>query len=122
MREKFGVEPALIPDYLALVGDAADGYPGHRGHRCGDRSPAPEPHTGPIEALPDRVLGERRELALLFKELATLRTRREALPSDVDDLRWRGPTDAFAAWTARMGAPALLARAAHAAEGARDAR
>src|SRR6059058_3031389 len=73
IREKFGVDPPLIPDLLALVGDAADGYPGIAG--IGARTAAQLlNHHGPIENFPPRVLGERRDLALLFKNLATLRT------------------------------------------------
>src|SRR5947199_2105649 len=73
VRAKFGVEPALIPDYLALVGDAADGYPGIPG--IGAKTAARllnEP--GIIEDFPPAVLGDKRDLALLFKDLATLRT------------------------------------------------
>jgi len=120
IREKFGVLPALIPDYLALVGDAADGYPGIRGigavgaARLLDRN-------GPIERFPPEVLGNQLADALLFKDLATLRDD-EILFSDVEALRWRGPTDAFAAWTARIGAPDLLRRClrAQAVASARD--
>ena len=108
VREKFGVEPALIPDFLALVGDAADGYPGLSG--IGSVSAARLLNRyGAIEAFPPTVLGDRRDLALLFKRLATLRTD-APLFRNVDKLRWRGPTDAFAAWTERMGAPRLLER------------
>jgi hypothetical protein len=64
---------------------------------------------GAIENFPPAVLGERRDLALLFKNLATLRTDAE-LFRDVDELRWRGPTAAFASWTKRMEAPRLLER------------
>src|SRR5436189_1086661 len=72
VRAKFGVEPARIPDYLALVGDSSDGYPGIPawGPKSAQRLIA---RYGPIEAFPDEVLGERREAALLFKRLATLR-------------------------------------------------
>ncbi|HEX7273710.1 MAG TPA: hypothetical protein VF420_16320, partial [Casimicrobiaceae bacterium] len=65
---------------------------------------------GPIEKFPPDLLGERRERALLFKKLATLRTD-APLFRDVDELRWRGPEKAFAAWTERMDAPQLLERA-----------
>src|SRR5262252_9596069 len=100
VRAKFGVEPALIPDFLALVGDAADGYPGLSG--IGSVSAARLLNRyGAIEAFPPTVLGDRRDLALLFKRLATLRTD-APLFRNVDELRWRGPTDAFAAWTERM--------------------
>ena len=108
VRAKFGVEPALIPDFLALVGDAADGYPGLSG--IGSVSAARLLNRyGAIEAFPPTVLGDRRDLALLFKRLATLRTD-APLFRNVDELRWRGPTDVFAAWTERMGAPRLLER------------
>ena len=108
VREKFGVEPNLIPDFLALVGDAADGYPGIAGIGAVGAARLLNRH-GAIETFPPDVLGERRELALLFKDLATLRTD-APLFRDVDALRWRGPTSAFAAWTERMEAPRLLER------------
>ena len=115
VREKFGVEPALIADFLALVGDAADGYPGIAGIGAVGAARLLNRH-GPIEAFPPEVLGERREQALLFKRLATLRSD-APLFDDVDRLRWRGPTAGFAAWTQRMNAQRLLERclAAHAA-------
>lgn len=108
VRRKFGVEPELIPDLLALVGDPQDGYPGIRGI---GRSTAARllNRYGPIEAFPAGVLGEERERALLFKDLATLRTD-APLFQDVDELRWRGPTSGFAAWTERMGDGRLLDR------------
>jgi 5'-3' exonuclease len=109
VRDKFGVAPALIPDYLALVGDAADGYPGIKG--IGAVGAARLLNTyGPIERFPPGVLGDQREAALLFKQLAMLRTDAE-LFRDVEELRWRGPTRAFAAWTEHIGAPRLLQRA-----------
>jgi 5'-3' exonuclease len=109
VREKFGVEPALIPDLLALVGDAADGYPGIKG--IGAVGAARLLNTyGPIERFPAGVLGDQLEAAMLFKRLATLRTDAK-LFRDVEQLRWRGPTKAFAAWTERMNAPKLLQRA-----------
>ena len=64
---------------------------------------------GAIEDFPPDVLGERRELALLFKKLATLKTD-APLFRDVEELRWRGPTPTFASWTERMEAPRLLER------------
>ena len=71
--EKFGVNPQLIPDLLALVGDAADGYPGIPG--IGAKTAAQLLNRdGQIENFPSNVLGEQRDLALLFKNLATLRT------------------------------------------------
>ena len=63
-----------------------------------------------MEAFPEKVLGKRREQALLFKRLATLRTD-ALLFNDVDELRWPGPTSAFAALTTKMGEPRLLDRA-----------
>ena len=108
VREKFGVEPGLIPDFLALVGDAADGYPGIAG--IGTVTAAQLLNRyGRIEDFPPAVLGERRKLALLFKDLATLRTD-APLFRDVDELRWRGPTGSWASWTTRMKAPRLLER------------
>ena len=99
----------MIPDFLALVGDAADGYPGISGigRKTAARLIA---RYGAIEAFPPDVLGEQRELALLFKDLATLRTD-APLFDDIETLRWRGPTAAFAAWPARFGHARLRARA-----------
>ncbi len=108
VRQKFGVEPALVPDWLALVGDAADGYPGIAGIGAVGAARLLNRH-GPIESFPANVLGDRREAALLFKRLATLRTDAK-LFDDVDDLRWRGPAETFAAWTRRAEAPKLLER------------
>ena len=108
IREKFGVSPQLIPDLLALVGDAADGYPGIPG--IGARTAAQLLNRyGQIENFPSNVLGEQRDLALLFKKLATLRTD-APLFKKVETLRWRGATPAFAAWADRMEAPRLLER------------
>jgi 5'-3' exonuclease len=113
VREKFGVEPGLIPDFLALVGDAADGYPGIPGIGAVTAARLLNEH-GAIEAFPLTVLGDKRADALLFKKLATLRTD-APLFQEVEDLRWRGPTTAFAAWTERIGAPRLLERSRQAA-------
>ena len=108
VRQKFGVEPALIPDFLALVGDAADGYPGIPG--IGAVTAAQHLNRyGPIEKFPREVLGERRAEALLFKKLATLRTDAR-LFREVETLRWLGPTDAFAEWAKRIDAPRLMER------------
>ncbi len=108
IREKFGVSPQLIPDLLALVGDAADGYPGIPG--IGARTAAQLLNRyGQIENFPSNVLGEQRDLALLFKKLATLRTD-APLFKKVETLRWRGATPGFAAWADRMEAPRLLER------------
>src|SRR5256886_733102 len=108
VREKFGVEPVLIPDFLALVGDAADGYPGIPGIGAVSAARLLNKH-GVIEDFPATVLGDSRELALLFKRLATLRTD-APLFRNVDELRWRGSTDAFAACVERLGEPRLLQR------------
>jgi 5'-3' exonuclease len=109
VRAKFGVDPELIPDYLALVGDSADGYPGIAG--IGAKGAATLiGRYGAIELFPPEVLGERKRLALQFKELALLRTDAK-LFEDVDELRWRGPGDAFSAMCERLDAPDLLARA-----------
>jgi len=109
VREKFGVEPARIPDLLALVGDSADGYPGIRGiGRVGAARLIAK--YGALEDFPPQALGEQRALALLFKDLATLRSN-AALFGRVDELRWHGPAARFAATAERLGDPKLLARA-----------
>ena len=109
VRAKFGVSPALIPDYLALVGDSADGYPGMAG--IGPKGAARLlARYGRIEDFPPQVLGERRKLALLFKKLATLRTD-APLFRNIDELRWDGPTDKFSGCCERLDAPQLLTRA-----------
>ncbi|MDQ6654235.1 MAG: flap endonuclease, partial [Verrucomicrobiota bacterium] len=113
IREKFGVDPRLIPDLLALIGDAADGYPGIRGFGAKTAARALNLH-GPIENFPADILREQRNLALLFKNLATLRTDAQ-LFDDVQTLHWRGHTPAFAEWTQRMEAPRLLERSLAAA-------
>ena len=109
VREKFGVEPRQIPDFLALVGDSADGYPGIEG--IGEVGAARLVRQyGAIEDFPPQSLaGERREHALLFKRLATLRTD-APLFKDVEELRWRGATEAFDAWAAKIGDARLLSR------------
>jgi 5'-3' exonuclease len=114
VRKKYGVNPILIPDFLALVGDSADGYPGISGIGKTDAARLLNQY-GPIEDFPEKVLAGRREQALLFKRLATLRTD-ALLFSNVDQLRWRGPTSAFAELTTKMGEPRLLARANAVAE------
>ena len=112
VRRKFGVEPILIPDFLALVGDAADGYPGIAGIGAVTAAQLLNRH-GRIEDFPPALLGDRRQLALLFKELATLKTD-APLFGDVDVLRWRGATGAFPSWSERMKAPQLLERCSRA--------
>jgi 5'-3' exonuclease len=116
VMRKFGVRPASIPDYLALVGDSADGYPGLPG--WGTKSAAAVlAKFGRIESIPKdwrewnvdifnsatlcRTLSAQWDLAVLFRTLATLRTD-IALFDDVDRLRWNGPTDAFASLGARL--------------------
>ncbi|MEJ6020624.1 5'-3' exonuclease [Ramlibacter sp. PS4R-6] len=109
VRAKFGVDPGHIPDWLALVGDSADGYPGIEGIGTVTAARLVNQH-GAIESFPPQVLGERRAEALLFKRLATLVTNKR-LFRNVDTLRWRGPRRQFAAWTERIEAPRLLERA-----------
>ncbi len=87
VRRKFGVDPERIPDFLALVGDSADGYPGLDGYGPVGAARLINRY-GAIEDFPPEVLGERRELALLFKNLATLRTDAR-LFDDVEELRFR---------------------------------
>ena len=107
---KFGVAPERIPDYLALVGDAADGYPGMPG--IGPKTAAQLiARYGPLEAFPPESLRGGVEEALLFKRLATLRAD-APLFSDVDALRWRGPTAAFPAAAGKIGDARLLPRVA----------
>ncbi len=126
VRDRFGVLPGSIPDYLALVGDSADGYPGLPG--WGERS------TGAVmglyehlESIPPRAsdwkvqvrgadrlaatLQDKFELALLFRDLATLRTKEPAISSP-DELRWRGPGSGFADICGRLDAAQLATRVA----------
>jgi 5'-3' exonuclease len=115
---RFGVPPASIPDYLALVGDAADGYPGLPG--WGPKSTAAVlARFGHLDSIPDdcrewrgavtnaaalaATLSAGRDLARLFRTLATLRTDIPLVES-VDELRWRGPTSAYAEWKERFDA------------------
>ena len=127
--EKFGVAPSSIPDWLALVGDSADGFPGLAG--WGKRSAsAVLAHYGTIDDIPPKVadwddgvrkqvrnsaglaarLVDERELALLFRRLATLQVERDLL-RDVDDLAWQGPTPAFAEMSELLRDPRLAERA-----------
>jgi 5'-3' exonuclease len=125
VRRKFGVSPASIPDWLALVGDSADGFPGLPG--WGARSAATVlARYEHLEHIPKlamewdvavrgamrlaTTLAEQRERAMLFRELATLRAD-APIGADVDALRWTGPRDDFAAWSARLGTPSLHERA-----------
>jgi 5'-3' exonuclease len=106
VRVKFGVAPELIPDYLALVGDSADGYPGIKG--IGAKGAASLLNRyGPIESFPPTILSETRELALLFKRLATLRTDAK-LFSNVDELRWQGARHDFAETARNLGSDSLI--------------
>lgn len=106
---KFGVKPNLIPDFLALVGDSADGYPGIKG--IGKKGAAQLLNQyGTIEKFPEKVLKAQREQALLFKRLATLRIDAK-LFKNVDELKWDGPTSSFAKLMKKMDEPRLLARA-----------
>ena len=108
VRAKYGVSPTFIPDYLALVGDAADGYPGIPGYgpktaaRLIDR-------YGRLEDSPLEALKDHRERALLFKKLATLRTD-APLFVDVEHLRWRGATASFASVAEKIGDARLATR------------
>jgi len=108
VREKFGVAPKFIPDYLALVGDAADGYPGIPGYGPKGAARLIDLY-GPIEEFPPDVLRDKQELALLFKDLATLRTN-APLFDNVDELRWRGATKEFKSVAAKLGDDRLLKR------------
>ncbi len=111
VREKFGVDPPMIPDFLALVGDSADGYPGIP--KVGKVTAARLINThGPLEDFPAEVLSDdKRELALLFKDLATLRAGADVI-GGVDDLRFRGPQSDFAAVAKSLGDARLAERAA----------
>jgi 5'-3' exonuclease len=123
---KFGVSPASIPDWLALVGDAADGFPGLPGWGAASAAAVLAryehlehiPEQGAEWDVPVRgaarlavTLAEQRERARLFRTLATLRVD-APIGVDVDGLRWTGPRPDFAAWAARLGTPALHERAA----------
>ncbi|MFN2442640.1 MAG: 5'-3' exonuclease H3TH domain-containing protein [Thermoanaerobaculia bacterium] len=108
VRKKFGVDPRGIPDWLALVGDAADGYPGIPGIGAVTAARLVNRH-GAIEEFPSEVLGEQRELALLFKDLATLRSD-APLFKRIEELEWRGPGPEFESWAGRLGDPRLLDR------------
>jgi 5'-3' exonuclease len=123
--EKFGVYPQSIPDYLALVGDSADGFPGLPGFGAKSAAALLRRYEH-LEEIPDDgrlwdIVGLRsvdrlaatltagRAVAELFKVLATLRT--DADVGQVDDWEWTGPTDDLAAWCERLGSPRLLNRA-----------
>ena len=109
VKQKYGVDPRHIPDFLALVGDSADGYPGIAGIGRVTAARLINRH-GAIEKFPEEALGKNRELALLFKNLATLRTN-APLFKTVDSLKWRGPTKGFPGWAKKLGDERLIARA-----------
>jgi 5'-3' exonuclease len=129
VQEKYGVLPPSIPDWLGLVGDSADGYPGLPGWGAKSTAAVLRRYTH-IENVPARgerwdihvsgakrlagVLVERMEEALLFRDLATLRT--DADVGTVDAMRWRGPTPELAQICERINADALLGRYEAAAE------
>ena len=131
VRAKFGVSPPSIPDWLALVGDSADGYPGLPGWGAVSAATVLARY-GRLEGIPKlalewdvsvrgamrlaTALAEQRERALLFRELARLRTD-APIGVDVDGLRWRGPRADFTAWAERLGTPALAERARATARG-----
>ena len=118
IRKKYGVSPSHIPDYLALAGDSADGYPGVP--KIGVKTAARLVNQyGHIEEFPAAVLGDNLENALLFKKLATLRTD-APLFSNVDELRWSGARPEFAAWVERLGDARLVDRANSAKQKLRD--
>ncbi len=109
IRAKFGVAPEYIADYLALVGDSADGYPGIAGLGAKTAAKLINQH-GHIEKFPAEILKpENRKLALLFKELATLRVD-APLFKKVDELRWKGATPRFAAFAKKIGDERLATR------------
>jgi 5'-3' exonuclease len=125
VRARFGVPPAAIPDWLALVGDSADGFPGVPG--WGAKSAAAVlAHYGRLEDIPTLALewktpvrgavrlasslAEHRDLAMLFRTLATLRAD-APVGAGVDAWAWTGPRDDFAAWAQRLAKPRLLERA-----------
>ena len=125
VRAKFGVPPESIPDWLALVGDSADGFPGLPGFGA-KTAAALLARYGHVEAIPDdarewdvpgvrgadrlaATLTAGRKVADLFKDLATLRT--DAAVGSVDDWEWRGARDDFGDWCVRFGSPKLAERA-----------
>jgi 5'-3' exonuclease len=114
VRAKYGVDPVHIPDFLALVGDTADGYPGIDGIGAVGAARLIAKH-GALEDFPASVLGEDHQLALLFKDLATLRSDAK-LFTHVEELRWRGPAEAFAEVAQRIGDAKLLDRCRAAAQ------
>jgi 5'-3' exonuclease len=130
VKEKFGVTPASIPDWLALVGDNADGFPGLPGWGAKSASTVLARYEH-LDAIPQEAsewdvtvrgapklataLVDGRQEVELFRTLATLRV--DAPVGAVDDWRWRGPTAELEPWSDRLDAPDLLRRARKAAEG-----
>jgi 5'-3' exonuclease len=108
VKARFGVDPERIPDFLALVGDDADGYPGIEGIGAVGAARLIAQH-GALEDFPSSVLGKNRERALLFKDLATLRSDAKLFES-VEELRWRGPTEGFPAVASQIRDERLLER------------
>jgi 5'-3' exonuclease len=129
VREKFGVGPASIPDWLALVGDSADGFPGLPGWGAKSASVVLARYEH-LERIPGEAsdwdlavrggaklaatLVAQRDVAMLFRHLATLRT--DAPVGAVDDWRWQGAAPAFEEWAERLGAPGMVKRARRLAE------
>ena len=108
VRAKYGVAPTYIADYLALVGDAADGYPGIAGY--GPKTAAQLINRyGRLEDFPREILNDNLESALLFKDLATLRID-APLFDDVEQLRWRGATASFPTVANKIGDARLATR------------
>jgi 5'-3' exonuclease len=130
VKDKFGVIPASIPDWLALVGDNADGFPGLPGWGAKSASTVLARYEH-LDAIPQEAsewdvtvrgapklataLADGRNEVELFRTLATLRD--DAPVGAVDDWRWRGPTAELEPWSERLDAPDLLRRARRAAEG-----
>ena len=125
VTEKFGVPPESIPDYLGLVGDSADGFPGLAGWGAKSAS-AVLARYGHLEEIPALagdwdvtvrggaklavVLQDQFDLALLFRRIATIELDAPTIDS-VDELEWTGPSDAFADVCVEIDAPGLLTRA-----------
>ncbi len=122
VHAKFGVTPESIPDWLALVGDAADGFPGLPGFGAKSAAALLERYHH-VEAIPDdghdwdvpglrsvdrlaATLAAGREVLACFKDLATLRTNADV--GVVDEWLWQGPTASFADWSERLDSPRLL--------------
>ncbi len=130
VKHKFGVAPASIPDYLALVGDSADGFPGLRGWGAKSSSTVLA-HYEHLENIPEdpnlwpfkvrsaaklaSTLAEERDLAMLFRRIATV-DRSAPVSASVDDLEWRGPSDDLDEFAERLRAPELIRQAEELAE------